>query len=604
MKQSQISQKLSQMFRLGQAVKFVWRAAPGWTLISLSLVIVQGILPLVVLYVMKLIIDVVTLSQSTANPGAGIHQVGVLIGLTAGVAIFTILCRSAAGFAQEAQSLAVTDYIYNVLHAQSVAMDLAYYENPSYFDTLRRAQQEGPHRPTRIVNGLRQLMQNSITLVAMVGLLFSFHWVVGLILFIAALPGLVARVMFSGRMYHWQRHRTPDERKAAYYNWLLTGDVHAKEVRLFGLGPLFIERFSKLRQKLRKEKLAISKNRLIADVFAELVATLAVFSAFGWIAYRAIYGHITVGEMVMFFQAFRQGLGNLRNLLGSLAGLYEDNLFISNFFEFLDLKPKVKEPLNPVPIPRPIKKGIHFKGVGFKYPSGDRKVLDKVSFSIAPGEVVALVGENGSGKTTLVKLICRLYDPETGSIAIDGVDLRRFSHGDLRRQISVIFQDYVCYHFTARENIWLGDISRKLENKQIMAAAHQAGMDTVIDELPNGLETLLGKWFEDGEALSIGQWQKVALARMFFRDASLIILDEPTSAMDAKSEYEVFTKFRNLLKNHSAILISHRFSTVRMADRILVLENGRIIENGTHEALLKLGGKYAGLFKRQAAPYR
>ena len=604
MNRYRISQKIQQTLRLDRAVKFVWKAAPGWSLISLVLLIVQGVLPLLVLYVMKLIIDAVSFALTVPIQTAAFHQVRLLITLAAGVAMLTILCRSTAAFAQEAQSLAVTDHIYDVLHAKSVAIDLGYYENPTFFDTLRRAQQEGPYRPTRIVNGLSQLAQNSISLVAMVGLLFFFHWLVGLILFTSALPGLVVRLKFSNRMYHWQRNRTSDERKTAYYNWILTGDTHAKEVRLFGLGDLFIQRFNQLRRKLRREKIVIARNRSIADIAAETAATLTVFGSLGWIAYRTVHGRITVGEMVMFFQAFRYGLDNLRNLLGSLAGLYEDNLFMSDFFEFLDLKPKIQEARNPVPVPRPMKQGITFKDVEFKYPSGNRIILDGISFSIAPGEIVALVGENGSGKTTLVKLICRLYDPRKGMITMDGIDLRAFNTTALRREISVILQDYAHYHFSARENIRLGDISRHPENEQIITAAHQAGADGLIAGLSKGYDTILGKWFEEGEELSIGEWQKIALARMFFRDAQLVILDEPTSSMDAKSEYEVFNKFHQLLKDHSAILISHRFSTVRMANRILVLENGRIIENGTHEALLKHGGRYAHLFERQAMPYR
>ncbi|RTZ99474.1 MAG: ABC transporter ATP-binding protein [Deltaproteobacteria bacterium] len=599
-----LGRKIYQIFRLDRAVKFVWKASPGWTLVSLALITIQGALPLLSLYVMKLIIDAVTVSVSISGGSSGFRQVGLLIGLAAGLAVFMILCRSAAAFAQEAQSLTVSDHIYDILHAKSVSMDLAYYENPKYFDTLRRAQQEGPYRPTRIVNGLSQLGKNGISLVAMVGLLFSFHWLVGLILFAAALPGLAVRVIFSGKMYRWQRSRTPDERRAAYYNWILTGDTHAKEVRLFGLGDLFIGRFSQLRKKLRKEKLTLSRHRLVADVIAESIATLAVFSAFGWIAYRTVLGQITLGDMVMFFQAFRHGLGNLRNLLGSLAGLYEDNLFISNFFEFVDLEPAIKKLRNPMAVPKPIKEGITFNDVTFAYPAGEQKVLDGISFSIAPGEVVALVGENGSGKTTLVKLIARLYDPQQGKIAIDGIDLRRFNPLSLRQEISVIFQDYVQYHFTAGENIWLGNIRCHPDHEKIKTAAQRAGVDGVVAGLPKGYDTILGKWFEEGEELSTGQWQKIALARMFFRESQVIILDEPTSSMDAKSEYEIFRKFRRLLDGRSAVLISHRFSTVRMADRILVLEKGRIIENGPHDLLIKNGGKYARLFERQASHYR
>ena len=482
-------------------------------------------------------------------------------------------------------------------------MDLAYYENPKFFDTLRRAQQEGPYRPTRIVNGLTRLGQNSISLIAMIGLLFSFHWVVGMILFAAALPGVLVRMKFSGSMYHWQRMRTPDQRKAAYYNWILTGDVHAKEIRLFGLADLFIQRFSVLQKKLRKERLTIAHNRSMADMGAQAVATLAIFGSLFLIAVRAVQGIITLGDMVMYFQAFQRGLGYLRDLLGDLAGLYEDNLFVSNFYEFLDLEPKIKEPPHPLAFPRPLTGGIVLDHVSFQYPGTNREVLKDISLRIAPGEVVALVGENGSGKTTLIKLLCRLYDPTVGNIRMDGIDLRQFNTSDLRRELSVIFQDYVQYHLTALENIWLGNADHPPEVERIRKAAQKAGADNLISGLPQGYNTMLGKWFEHGEELSMGEWQKIALARSFLRNAQIIVLDEPTSALDAKSEYEVFNDFKHYLNGRSAVLISHRFSTVKMADHIFVFDGGKIKEHGTHDQLMKLGGNYAYYFEKQAQYY-
>jgi ATP-binding cassette subfamily B protein len=483
-------------------------------------------------------------------------------------------------------------------------VDLEYYENPQYLDTLHRAQQEGPYRPTHILDDLMQVGQSGVSLLAMGGLLLSFHWVVAVVLFAAAIPGVLVRLSFSRRVFHWQRRRTPTERKAGYLNWLLTGYNHAKEIRLFDLGDLFKGRFRDLRRQLRRERLDIVKRRSTADLLAQASATLAVFGSFIFIAYRTVLGVITIGDMVMYFQAFQRGLSFLRQVLGGMAGLYEDHLFLSNLYEFLDLKPKLTEPTHPRPVPRPMQKGVVFDRVSFHYPTGNRNVLKDITFAINPGEVIALVGENGSGKTTLVKLLCRLYDPVDGSISVDGIDMRQFETGALRREISVIFQDYAHYYFTARENIWFGNTRLQPAHESIARAARHAGTHDLISSLPKGYETILGKWFEEGEELSIGEWQKVALARAFLRDAQIIVLDEPTSAMDAKGEYEVFRRIRHLLEGRTAILISHRFSTVRMADRIFAFENGSIIESGTHAQLMQLDGKYANLFEKQARHYR
>jgi ATP-binding cassette subfamily B protein len=312
---------------------------------------------------------------------------------------------------------------------------------------------------------------------------------------------------------------------------------------------------------------------------------------------------LRLGDLVLYYQALQRGQGNIKGLLNSLSGLYEDNLFLANLYEFLDIKPKLIDPPNPKPIPHPMKTGIEFKNVGFQYSTTTRKALKNINLTIKPGEVVALVGENGSGKTTLIKLLCRLYDPTQGRITIDGIDLSQFKTEELRRQISVIFQDYAKYHFTAQENIWLGNIDLPPQSDSIIKAAKRSGADDVITKLPKGYDTILGKLFDKGEELSIGQWQKVALARAFLRDSQLIVLDEPTSAMDPKAEYEVFEKFRQLIKNQSAILISHRLSTVKMADRIYVMDNGTIVEGGTHEELMKLSGTYAHLFEIQASQY-
>jgi ATP-binding cassette subfamily B protein len=317
-----------------------------------------------------------------------------------------------------------------------------------------------------------------------------------------------------------------------------------------------------------------------------------------------VQGAITIGDLVMYYQAFQRGQEFLRAMLDGLAGLYEDHLFLHSLYEFLDLDRKAVEPLVPEAVPRPMRTGIVFDHVSFQYPTGTRKVLQDITLTVRPGESVALVGANGSGKTTLIKLLCRLYDPTGGTITLDGIDLRDFETAALRREIGIIFQDYAQYHLTARENISFGNVEALGDQDRVVAAARHSGADEVIKGLKQGYDTILGKWFEDGEELSIGEWQKVALARAFMRDAQIVVLDEPTSALDAKAEYEVFRQFRRLAKGRTTILISHRFSTVRMADCIYVLDDGRVVENGTHEQLVQAGGRYGRLFETQARHYR
>ncbi|MBI5676767.1 MAG: ABC transporter ATP-binding protein [Nitrospirae bacterium] len=596
--------KIFREWHLGKALRLVWQSTPNWTIASAVLIILQGALPLLTLYLMKLIVDAVTAGIASPDKTEAFKQVLYLIGLAGIATIFSTLCSSIAGVVNEQQTQMVSDYMNSIIHAKSVEVDLEYYENPKYHDTLQRAQREGPFRPGKIVNGLVQFCQNSISLVAMASLLITLHWGIAAVLFLTVVPGIFVRVKYSHRIYDWQRTRTSAERKAAYFHWMLTGEAHAKEIRLFDLGSLFMQRFQNLRVQLRKERLGITSRRSIAELITQTFCALAVLASYLFIAYRTVQGLLTMGDLVMYYQAFQRGQSFMKSTLNSMADLYEDNLFLSNLYEFLELKPKVTEPSHPKRFPAPMQTGIVFDSVDFIYPGNKIKALDDISLTIRPGEVIALVGENGSGKTTLVKLLCRLYDPSSGAITIDGINIQDFKITDLRREISVIFQDYARYHLTARENIWFGNIDMKSDDEQILHAARHAGIDDVIAGFENGYETVLGKWFEDGKELSIGEWQKIALARAFLRDTRMIILDEPTSSMDAKTEYKVFQKFRDLVQGRSAVIISHRFTTVRMADRIYVLSKGSIIEGGSHEELIRYGGKYARMFEMQAQAYR
>jgi ATP-binding cassette subfamily B protein len=386
---------------------------------------------------------------------------------------------------------------------------------------------------------------------------------------------------------------------------MLSTDQAAKEIRLFHLGPLFIERFKTLREQMRRERLGLAGKSALAEFGTRTAATVAVYGAYGFMAVRTLQGAITLGGLTMYYQAFQRGQGLLQGVFSGIVGLYEHNLYLSDLEEFLKLERRVAEPADPRPVPRPMQRGIAFENVTFNYPTrAGEPILEDISLTIRPGEMIALVGENGAGKTTLIKLLCRLYDPTAGRITWDGVDLRDFDTVALRREISVIFQDYVKYQLTARENIQFGNADLPPDEARVVEAATHSGADPVIRNLKDGYDTVLGKWFDGGEELSIGQWQKVALARAFLRESQVIVLDEPTSAMDAKAEYELFRQFRQLAAGRAAVLISHRFSTVRMADCIYVLEGGRIIERGTHADLMTRNGTYARLFEMQAQHYR
>ncbi len=598
-----IKRKVINIFSLKHALSLVWKSAPGWTLVSGFSVFLQGILPLASLYLMKLIVDSVTASVNLADKETVFEHILFLVSLAAGVSFLTAFSRSASSVISEAQAALVSDYILDQLHVKSIEVDLGYYENPKYYDTLYRAQNDAPFRPTRIVNDLVQIGQSSISLVAIFGLLASFSWVMAIAIAITAIPVAFVRIIHSNRIYRWQRACTTKERKSWYFHWLLTDNSYAKEIRLFDIGPLFMKKYHKIRKELRSERLSIKLKQSAIDLVAQTGGIVAVFGSLIFIAQSVLHGNITLGDMVMYFGALQQGQTFLSSLLNGYAELYEDNLFLMTLYEFLDLKPNVKEPPNPVPVPAVIKEGISFENVEFHYPNQETPVLKDINLHIDPGQIIALVGENGSGKTTLIKLLCRLYDPTDGKITFDGIDLRNFRLSDLRKELSVLFQDYAHYNLTARENIGIGSVSTPFDIGRISQAANRSGADLVIDHLDNGYETILGKWFEDGVELSIGEWQKIALARAFLRDSQLIVLDEPTSSLDPKAEGEVFKKFQQLAADRTAIIISHRLSTVRMADCIYFMKDGRILEKGSHDELMILDGAYAQLFKTQSQNY-
>jgi len=598
--------------RFGPTLRLVWNVSPVWTIVNVVLAVVQGLLPLLGILLLGLIVNFVQVTATAAvkkplgaaAEAAAFRHVAFLIVLAAVVGLVTAVARSVAMLVTEAQTQVVTDHVSDLVHSKSIEVDLQYYEDSKYYDLLQRAQQEAPYRPMSIIQDLMQVGQGLVTVATMVLLLLRLSWVVGLIVLVAALPSAIVRLTFSGKLYRWQRSATPADRKSSYLHWLLTDSSHAKEIRVFDLGTYFRDWFRGLRKTLRRERLSITARRSLADLVSAAIATLAVFGTFAYIAKKTIYGAMKVGTMVVYYQAFQTSLSALQQVLTGFAALYEDNLFMTYFHEFLALERTIEEPAHPMPMPRPITEGIVFDDVSFQYPETERTAIDRVSLQVKPGEVVALVGTNGSGKTTLVKLLCRLYSPQTGSITIDGTDLRELSINELRREISVIFQDYAQYQLSVRQNIWIGNIAQPSDDAAVIEAARQAGADEVINGLANGYDTPLGKWFADGEELSIGEWQKVALARAFYRDAGILVLDEPTSALDPVAELAVFERIREMARSRAVILISHRFSTVYRADRIYILDKGSVAESGTHAELMELDGVYRRMYEVQARAYQ
>lgn len=592
------------MFKLKGAFKLIWQAAPKWAIARAIILFLQGILPLAGLYLTKLIVDALAASVNVSDKGLVFNEIILFLILIAVVTITTSICTSLGEMVNAAQSQRVVDYVESTLYRKAIDIDIEYYENPHYHDILERAQREAPYRPNQILQHFTAVMQHAISLLAMVGLLLSLNWAIAGILFSAAIPAMVVRFKYAGMMYRWHRRKTAVERRASYFGWILSTDMLAKEIRLFNIGSVFIERFLNLKKTLYQEQLKIIKKRSFANLVVQIISGIMILAAYSFIVYQTVQGTLKLGDLVLYHQAFKRGQQALTQLITNLSQLYEDNLFLANLNEFLALKPKLIEPERSIPVPQPIRQEIVLQDVSFSYPGTSRTALKNINLTIKPGETIALVGENGSGKTTLIKLLCRFYDITSGRITIDGVNLQKIESRAWQRQISVIFQDFARYNLSVQDNIWLGNIDLPPDDPRITAAAQRAGADNLIQSLEHGYQTILGKQFDSGDELSGGQWQKIALARAFLRDSQIIVLDEPTSAMDPKAEELVFRKFRELIKDQAAILVTHRLSTVTMADCIYVMADGSIVESGTHQELMKLNGLYADLFETQARNYR
>jgi ATP-binding cassette, subfamily B, bacterial len=587
-----------------RVLALVWEANPGLTLSLAVLNLAQGGLPAARVWVSKLLIDAVVAAVTTGGGTAALPQVLFLVALQFAIGAAGNILGTIGNISQQLLQEQVANRIQLLVMRQANALDLVFFERPQFYDLLQQVQREATFRPVQMVQTAFGLIRQVLTFVSLLALLVNLEWFIAVAALVSPVPAFISSARYGWQGYQMMRWQSPLRRMMSYLTNLMTSDAYNKEVKLFTVGNFFIERFSNLFQRYYAENRALVIRRYLAGAVWSMLTVLTSGLTFLYVAFRTLGGTISVGGLTLYVQAAEGVSQAFSALLSGLQSMYEHQLYLKTLFELLDFQPQVRAPESPVPMRHPMAEGIEFRNVTYSYEGKDEPALKNVSFSIARGETVAIVGHNGAGKTTLVKLVARLYDPQAGQVLIDGRDVREYDPDELRGEFGVLFQDYVSYQFSARENIGIGRVERLDDTSAIAAAASKSGASTVIEGLPQGYDTVLGKWFDGGVNLSGGEWQKVALGRAFMREAQILILDEPSAALDARAEYELFTRLRELAHGRTAIFISHRFSTVRQADRILVFEQGRLIESGTHEELLELGGRYAELFNLQAASYR
>jgi ATP-binding cassette subfamily B protein len=577
----------------------VWRSSPRASLALGALTVVAALLPLAIAYVGKTIVDAVV----AGSEAEALRWVLVELALVAA----QTLAQRALGLVRGLLGARLALDINSLILEKALTLELSHFEDPELYDKLTRARREASSRPLSVVTETFQIVQNAITLAGYAVLLLELGVLAVVGLAVAAIPATIVEMKFSTAAFRIRNWRSPDTRRMSYLEYVLANDDHAKEVKLLGLGPLLLGRYRAFGESFYTEDRRLAIRRAFWAFLLSLLALGVFYGAYATMALGAARGALTLGAMVLYVAAFRQGQQAFQSILTAVGGMYEDNLYMSNLFAYLAFDPRPKVPEAPQDVAsEPTRKelGIRFEGVGFRYPGRDAWALRGIDLFIPAGQSLALVGHNGAGKTTFIKLLTRLYEPSEGRILLDGKDLRAWEHETLRARVGVVFQDFNQYQLSLRENVGLGSVEHREDEERVGRAVDRGGATDVVASMKGGLGAQLGRWFKEGVELSGGQWQKIALARAFMREeADILVLDEPTAALDAEAEHAVFERFRALAEGRTTILISHRFPTVRMADRIVVIEGGRLLEEGTHASLVAQGGRYAELFSLQAKGY-
>jgi ATP-binding cassette subfamily B protein len=590
---------LSQAPYLPRTMILVWRASGGLAVARIAVLLIQGMLPVATVHLLRLLVNGLVGASRSGGAWQDLRPVLVCAGSLGSILLLTEMLRSLGNWVCTAQSELVRDYIAGLIHEKSVTMDLAFYETPEFYDHLHRARTDASYRPIALLESLGGLLQNGVTLAGMAAVLIPYGgWLPGALL-LSTLPAFYAVLRSAERHQRWVASATADERRTWYLDHLLTAGETAAEVRVLGSGGHFRSAYQTLRRRLRHELLDLKRAQVLHELAAGTFALATTGCVMGWMAWRTLRGLVTLGDLALFYQAFNQGHLLLRSLLQNTGQIYANILFLRDLFEFLSLQPQVIDSPGRVTAPPSLKQGIRFNHVSFRYPGSTRTALQDFDLAVPAGQFAAIVGANGAGKSTLVKLLCRLYDPDEGTIELDASNLREFGLEDLRGQMSVLFQVPVHYNVTVRDNIALGDLQTLPRRSQIEAAARASGADEFVARLPKGYDNLLGRWFEDGAELSVGEWQRLALARALLRRTPILLLDEPTSAMDPWAEADWLRRFRLHAEGRTALLITHRMTTAMYADAIHVVADGRVVESGTHTQLLARNGRYAEIWARQ-----